>query len=161
MISINPYEIILQIVNFGILYVLLKHFLAKPLSQFLEKRAGSIQHNLEFAEVSKRKAEKMMAENKAMIKTAQLDAQAIRKKAEAASKKELQAILENGQKQAGLMIEQAKHDIQNQSKTAYIEITKNVSDLVVKVISKYMKANPSSVNQTETINDLVKQVSKT
>ena len=35
MISINPYEIILQIVNFGILFFLLKKFLIFPMQWLL------------------------------------------------------------------------------------------------------------------------------
>ena len=55
MISINPYEIILQIINFGILYFLLRRFLAKPLSSLLSNRANMIKHNIESAELNKRK----------------------------------------------------------------------------------------------------------
>ena len=64
MISINPYEIILQMINFGILYYLLKRFLAKPLSSMLKNRANTIQHNLENAEMSKRKASELLTEQK-------------------------------------------------------------------------------------------------
>lgn len=159
MISINPYELILQIVNFGILYFLLKRFLAKPLAEFLSNRANSIKHNLEFAEDSKRKAEKLLTEHKEMVKAAQVDAQNIRKKAEESSKKELEAILENGQKKSDQMIEQAKKDIELQSANAQKTLLNDVGNLVVKVVTKYIKTDVSADNQRKTIDPLIEQVS--
>ena len=159
MISINPYEIILQIVNFGILYILLKRFLVKPLSEFLSNRANSIKHNLEFAEVSKRKAEKLLAENEEKVKEAQVEAQSIRKKAEESSKKELSAILVKGQQQSAQLIEQAKKDIDKQSDNARAALLQNVGDLVIKVVEKYVRNDVSKDSQKKTIDSLIKEVS--
>jgi len=68
MISISPYEIILQIINFGILYYFLKKFLSEPLSNLLTKRASMIKHNIESAELNKRKSDELVAEKKRCIK---------------------------------------------------------------------------------------------
>ncbi len=160
MISINPYEIILQIVNFGILYFLLKKFLAKPLSEFLSNRANSIKHNLEHAEITKKKAEDTLNENKELLKTAQLDAQAIRKRAEEASKKELKSIIDAGQEQSSQLIEQAKKDIEQQTNNARKKILEDTGSLVVKVVSKYISTSVSKEDQQSTIDNLVNQVSK-
>ena len=44
MISINIYEIIMQMVNFLILLYLLNRFLIKPLSEFIEKRSSAVSY---------------------------------------------------------------------------------------------------------------------
>ena len=108
MISINPYEIILQIINFGILYFLLRRFLAKPLSSLLSNRANMIKHNIESAELNKRKADELLNEQKEVLKSAQLEAQAIRQKAEDAAENELGSIVETGKESTQKMLDQAK-----------------------------------------------------
>ena len=104
MISINPYEIILQIINFGILYFLLRRFLAKPLSSLLSNRANMIKHNIESAELNKRKADELLNEQKEVLKSAQLEAQAIRQKAEDAAENELSSIVETGKESTQKML---------------------------------------------------------
>ena len=93
MISINPYEIILQIINFGILYWLLKKFLAKPMAKFLSDRSNLIKHNIETSELNKKKSEELLAQQKETLKSAQVEAQTIRKKAEDAAQKNYRQLL--------------------------------------------------------------------
>ena len=159
MISISPYEIILQIVNFGILYYLLKKFLSEPLSNLLTKRASMIKHNIESAELNKRKADELVAEKNDALKSAQLEAQSIRKKAEQSAEKELEQIIENGKKSAEQLVEQAKKDIEIQTNTAKKELLENVSDMTVKVVEKFVVTKISDEDKKQTIDKLIEQVS--
>ena len=160
MISINPYEIILQIINFGILYYLLKKFLSEPLSNLLSKRASMIKHNIESAELNKRKSDELVEEKNDALKSAQLEAQSIRKKAEVAAEKELVQIIENGKQSADQMIEQAKKDIELQTNTARKELLENVGDIAVKVVEKFVVTKISDEDKKQTMNQLIEQVSK-
>lgn len=159
MISISPYEIILQIVNFGILYYLLKKFLSEPLSNLLTKRASMIKHNIESAELNKRKADELVAEKNEALKSAQLEAQSIRKKAEQSAEKELEQIIENGKRSAEQLVEQAKKDIEIQTNTAKKELLENVSDMTVKVVEKFVVTKISDEDKKQTIDKLIEQVS--
>ena len=159
MISINPYEIIFQIINFGILYWLLKKFLAKPLSGFLESRRNQIKHNIETSELNKKKSEELLDQQKDTLKSAQVDAQAIRKKAEESAKVELNAIIENGKQSAEKMVEQAKLDIESQSNQARKQLLTEVGDVAVKVIQKFVATDVSKEDKQKTIDRLVEQVS--
>ena len=159
MIEINPYEIILQIINFGILYYLLKKFLSEPLSNMLSKRASMIKHNIESAELNKRKADELVTEKGEALKSAQLEAQSIRKKAEVAAEKELQQIIDNGKKSADQLLDQAKKDIEIQTNTARKELLENVGDITVKVVEKYVTTNVSEDDKKQTIDQLIEQVS--
>ena len=55
-----------------------------------------IKHNIESAELNKRKADELLNEQKEVLKSAQLEAQAIRQKAEDAAENELSSIVETG-----------------------------------------------------------------
>lgn len=159
MISINPYEIILQIINFGILYLLLKKFLAGPLSALLTNRANMIKHNIESAEVNKRKADELLSEQKEALKSAQIEAQAIRKKAEDAASKELSAIVDEGKESAKKLIEQAQKDIELQSNNARKQLLKDVGDLAIKVVRKFVSTEVDNKDKKASIDKLVEQVS--
>ncbi len=159
MISISPYEIILQIVNFGILYYFLKKFLSEPLSNLLTKRASMIKHNIESAELNKRKSDELVAEKNDALKSAQLEAQAIRKKAEQSAEKELEQIIENGKQSAEQIVEQAKKDIEIQTNTARKELLENVGDITVKVVEKFVVTKISEEDKKQTIDKLIQEVS--
>ena len=138
MISINPYEIILQIINFGILYLLLKKFLAAPLSKFLANRTNLIKHNIETSELNKKKSEELLIQQKETLKSAQVEAQAIRKKAEDAAQKELSSIVEDGKESAKKLLDQAKHDIEVQTNNARKTLLTDVGELAIKVVQKFV-----------------------
>ena len=158
MISINPYEIILQIINFGILYFLLRRFLAKPLSSLLSNRANMIKHNIESAELNKRKADELLNEQKEVLKSAQLEAQAIRQKAEDAAENELSSIVETGKESTQKMLDQAKKDIEIQTNNARKELLKDVGDLAVKIVKKFVSTEASDKDKKASMDQLVAQV---
>ena len=160
MISINPYEIILQMINFGILYYLLKRFLAKPLSSMLKNRANTIQHNLENAEMSKRKASELLTEQKEALKAAQIDAQSIRKNAESAASKELSAVIETGKAKADQLIDQAKKDIALAETNARKTLLTDVAALTCKVVEKFVVSDLSDDEKKKSMDALVQQVSE-
>ena len=160
MISINPYEIILQIINFGILYLLLKKFLAKPLSSLLTNRANMIKHNIESAELNKRKADELLSEQKEALKSAQVEAQSIRKKAEEAAAKELSTIVDEGKDSAKKLLDQAQKDIELQTNNARKQLLKDVGDLAVKVVQKFVATEVSEKDKKASIDKLVEQVSE-
>ena len=158
MISINPYEIIFQIINFGILYWLLKKFLAKPLATFLESRRQLIKQNIESTETNRKQSEDLLNQQKQTLKEAQVEAQAIRKKAEESAQKELASVIEDGRKSAQNLIEQAKTDIDLQANNAKQALLKSVADLTVAVVQKFVSTDVSSEDKKKTIDRLVSEV---
>ncbi len=159
MISINPYEIILQIINFGILYLLLKKFLAAPLSKFLANRTNLIKHNIETSELNKKKSEELLNQQKETLKSAQVEAQAIRKKAEDAAQKELSSIVDEGKESAKKLLDQAKHDIEVQTNNARKTLLTDVGELAIKVVQKFVATEVPESDKKKAIDKLVEQVS--
>ena len=93
MISINIYEIAMQMVNFMVLLFLLNKFAIKPLSQFLETRAASIKEDIETAESNKVDSEKLLEEQKELFQKAREEAKEIRLNVEQSSKVEREQII--------------------------------------------------------------------
>ncbi|MGA0241396.1 MAG: F0F1 ATP synthase subunit B [Candidatus Marinamargulisbacteria bacterium] len=159
MISINPYEIILQIINFGILYLLLKKFLAAPLAKFLADRSNLIKHNIETSELNKKKSEELLSQHKETLKEAQVEAQTIRKKAEESAQKELATIVEDGKVSAQKLLDQARQDIDVQTNNARKTLLTDVGNLAINVVQKFVATDISEKDKKKTIDQLVEQVS--
>jgi len=155
LLAINVYEIIFQMINFGILYFLLKKFLAKPLSDLLSNRANKIKHNIESAELKKIKSDELFKKQSEELKSAQVEAQAIRKKAEDSAKKELETIVQSGKESAQKILDQAKVDIDVQMAQAKKDLLKDVGLLATQVVQKFVSSEMSDKEKEASMNRLV------
>ena len=131
MISINIYEILMQMVNFLILLYFLNKFLVKPLSEFVEKRSLDIKTDIEVAENNKVASEQLLQDQKAVLNTARQEAKDIRRKAEEVSAQEHLQILENAKQESQTLIESAKKELQLTTEKAKKELLSEVGVLSV------------------------------
>lgn len=139
MISINLYEIIMNMVNFLILLLLLNKFLIKPLSEFVEKRSSGIQSDLELAKNTKAASNALIDEQKVVIQQAMLEAIAIREKAEEIASKEGAKIIATANKNADQLIENAKSEMETAVENAKKDLSKSVGDLAVQLTEIILK----------------------
>lgn len=138
MISINPYEIVMQIVNFSVLFFLLKRFLFKPLVEFLDSREAQIQRSLDNAKQSKASAEQLLQDQEAALKESRLEVREMRKQAERSIQEEREAVfsktrqdiegrLRDSQKEIDQQIAKAKKQILDFSGKLSVTIAEKVT----------------------------------
>jgi len=145
-ISINFYEITLQCINFIVLIWLLKRFLTQPLSNFLNSRTEKIKHNLEQSESNRSETDRLLLEQKELLKKSHQDAQKIRQAAEDASVKEREQSLKASKEDAQKLIDSAKSEIENEVSRAKQQLTEEVATLSINISEKIIQKNidPSS-----------------
>ena len=68
------WDIVWTIVNLLILFLLLKHFLFKPITQMMESRTAEIENNLKDAEEQKQKAQQLNTQYEEQLQGAQAQA---------------------------------------------------------------------------------------
>lgn len=107
-IGINPLNLAAQIVNFGILYVVLSKVLYKPVMKLLDTRAKKIAQGLKAAEENVKKAEEFEA----------------RKKTEMAKvRAEMEKMLESARQEAARLseeiVQKAKNEAKRQTQNQY------------------------------------------
>tara|TARA_Y100000389_G_scaffold38406_1_gene32774 strand:+ start:25621 stop:26106 length:486 start_codon:yes stop_codon:yes gene_type:complete len=159
MISINPYEIVMQIVNFSVLFFLLKRFLFKPLVEFLDSREAQIQGSLDDAKQSKASAEQLLQDQEAALKESRLEMREMRKQAERSIQEEREAVfsktrqdiesrLRDSQKEVNQQIAKAKKQILDFSGKLSVTIAEKVTQETLSdeqhgaVVNRYLaKAN--------------------
>ena len=139
MISINIYEITLQIINLIILLWLSNKLLAKPLSNFLKARKAKIENDLNTAKEAKEEAEKQAEEQAQVLKKAHIEAKEIREKAQKASlvekeqaklaaKAETERLIENSKKELAQETERVKQSLAAYSVDLSIKLTEKLVD---------------------------------
>ncbi|MFC1753702.1 F0F1 ATP synthase subunit B [Thermoproteota archaeon] len=145
MISINIYEIIFQMINFFVLLWLMYKVLFFPLKAFLTKRENSIKNDLDQAQASRTKSEKLIEEQRQLLQEARLEGRDIRKKAEDTALTEREQTLAYTKAETERLIENAKKEAHLEFKKAKDELVINISNLTLalteKVLDKQLDKN--------------------
>ncbi|MBT5989075.1 F0F1 ATP synthase subunit B [bacterium] len=141
MISLNIYEIIMQIFNFFLLLWVLKLLVYKPLLAFLDKRADSIQNNIKETEANKKEAQEILTEQKEVFVQARLEAKKIREHVEANSQQERELTLAKTEDAAKKIIENAKKEIDANLVEAQKVLLKKVGATSILLAEKILKKN--------------------
>ena len=136
MISINPYEIVMQMVNFLVLFVLLKRFLFKPLVAFLDKREAQIQGDLADAKQSKAAAQELLNDQEATLKAARLEVREMRKEAERAIQTERESLLSKTRQDIEGRLKESQKEIDQQVSKAKKQIMDFSGKLSVSIAEK-------------------------
>ena len=125
-----------QILNTIILFLLLKHFLFKPVKGMLDKRKNYIATEISNAEDLKKNAEELKAEYENKIKEIKLEAEAIMKDARERAEVRSNEIIQEARQQTEEMIAKAQAEIERQNKNAYNALKNDVASMAIMAAEK-------------------------
>jgi len=157
-VSFSIGSFIIQILSFGILFLLLKKYAFGPLLGVMEKRQNHIAVQLETAEKNRAEAEKFLKEQQEALQQARQEAHEIIEKAKASSQKQADEILEASKAEAERIKEQALQEIQMEKEKAVTALRDQVGSLSVLLASKMIEKELDAKTQSKLIDDIVKQV---
>jgi len=144
-LGINLPGLLAQIVNFGLLFVLLRMFAWKPITAMLEARAERIRDGLEAAERARQEAALAQANVQGQLEQARREGQAIIEHASRAAEQLRQETLEQTRKEAEALLVRARADFDLEREKAMVELRRQFADLTItaaeRVISKSLDAS--------------------
>lgn len=150
-----------QIVNFLIIFFILKKFVFKPVLQTLKNRENTIKDGLKDAEEGHRKLEEAIEKEKSIIKNAQIEADKILTDARNQSKE----IIGNAEKKSKTiseeMISATKSQIELEYKGAEKSLAIKVSDMAVEFLEKSLTGLFGDTKQKELMQIAIKKIKKT
>lgn len=158
MISINLYEIIMQIVNFLILLFLLKKFLFTPLMAFLDKRESTIQTALSDSEANNEKAKALMNEQEKLLQDARLEARDIRMKAEKAAKVEHESIMVKAKKDASSLMANTQKEMAQEVQRVKKELVKFAGNLSLEITKNVIKSDVTASQHDNVVKTYLEKV---
>ncbi len=135
MLSLD-WDIVWTIVNLLILFLLLKHFLFKPITKMMESRTAEIENNLKDAEDQKQKAAELTAQYEEKLQGAHAEAAQIVSEAKQRGQKEYDAILKSAAQDAQKEQERSRADLEREREEMLRGVQENVTELVLLTVSK-------------------------
>lgn len=135
MLNLN-WDIVWTIVNILLLFVLLKRFLFKPVTEMMESRAAEIENNLKDAEEQKRKAQELNDQYAQQLRGARAEAAQIVSDAQRRGQEEYGAILENARQEAEKEQERTRANMARERDEMLRGVQENVTELVLLTASK-------------------------
>ncbi|HEY5503950.1 MAG TPA: F0F1 ATP synthase subunit B [Sedimentisphaerales bacterium] len=158
-LGFNGPVFIAQLVNFGLLLVLLRLFAYKPIMKMLDTRANKIKESLEAGDRAKQEAvsaEKEIAKKieEASASGQQIVGQAVKTAEEVKRRASLDA-----KKEADAIVAKAQVEIQREKQESMTELRKEVADLAVMVAGKAIGTSIDKETQRKLIENTLKEVS--
>ncbi len=152
------------VVNFLILVVLLAKFAWKPIIKALDDREKKIKDDISSAQAARDEAQKIKQEMETKLED--ISSQSIQKlkEAQAIADGEKQKIIDEANKQAGAMIEQAKAEIDAQTQKAVETLKAQMADTTLlalkKIITKQEDAQTSRAQVEEVLKEIEAKANK-
>jgi|SRR5579872_467993 len=156
--GINWFLLVAQIVNFLIIFWLLKKFAYKPLFAMLEKRKKEITKGLEDAEKSQELLEKTQQEEKEILKKAQGQAQDILSDAQKQAQETLNLAEEGAKIRVAKMLEDGKREIEQEVVEAQRALSHHTAQLAVQLLEKSLPDMVDSKTQKEVVEKVAKKL---
>ena len=156
----DPVMLVAQIVNFLIIFYLLRRFLYKPVFEILKKRQDTIANSLKQAEEIKITLEKTIQDEKKILLKAQDEAKKIIEDAKLQASQTAKEIEENTKKQTEKMISEAKQQIEYESKEIERQISEKVSILASDMLTKSLEGIFNAKEQKQILDKSLKQIKK-
>jgi F-type H+-transporting ATPase subunit b len=142
-IGIDFKLLIAQIVNFGVLLLILNKFLYKPLIKKLEERSNKIKKIEQEKREIERKKEEMKKQEEEIIRKTKEKAREILQEAEMISKEERERILERTEKEVRHILKEAREkgelEVKRLKEKEEKEILRRAKDILAKVLKEEIK----------------------
>jgi len=137
-LTVDPYWILVAIVQFAILFWLLQRFLWRPVLTTLSERARRIREGLEAAEASRREREQMKAEVERLLDEARREAAAIAERATQAAETAAAGIRAEAKAGADQLRERARADAEQLHQQALAQLRQEVAAMAVLAASRVL-----------------------
>ncbi len=157
-VSIVPWEIITQLINLLLLFLLLKHFLFKPVQNILAARQAEIDKDYDEAEKAQIEAEELRDEYEKRIADAKSEASDIVKTATRKAQLRGEEIVRDAQNEASSLIAKADVQIEQEKKKAMNELKDEISGIAVDIASKVVEREIDAKDHEELISEFIKGV---
>ena len=129
-------NLVWNIINLVVLYLLLRHFLFKPVMGIMDKRRQIIEDGLRNAQDAQNDAMKMKQEYEDALKGAKQESVQIVEKARSAAKNEYDRIVAEAGEKAGSIIENAKETVRVERERTMRELQGEIAGLAVASAAK-------------------------
>lgn len=155
---INVSTLVFTLINFVILFALLKHFFWDKLTAVIEERQQYIDDELDKADEDSQKARMYLVQNERILKEARVEGKKITESYKQKGDKIYEEIVEDAKKEADALVAKANQEISREKEKAEYEIKKQAVDLAVELSVKALENNIDEDVHRKLISDFISKV---
>lgn len=152
------WELLFQIINTVILFLVLKKILFKPVLNIIEKRENMIQEDLATGAKAKNEGIALKKEYEEKVSVAKEEGREIIKQATARAEEKSNQIISDAQAEAISLKAKASKEIEQQREQAVAEIRNDISDIAILAASKVLEEDIDKSKHEELIEKFIKEV---
>lgn len=156
--DIQPIQMLLQVVNFGLVVFILMKFLYRPISKVLEARSEKIKEGLDAAEKNIAEKDKLDSQVKTEIGKARKDAAKIIADAKKQAEIEAANIVAKAKEQAKKVADNEKTAFDSLLTEARTKAEKELKELVTKTTAQVLKNGLTEADQHRIIDSQTKML---
>lgn len=157
--GVEPVLLLAQVVNFLIVFFLLKKFAYKPILAMLAKRKKMVADSVEHAAKTEELLKKTEEREKEALKQAHAQAQEILSDAQKQASDLLAQAEEGAKTRVAHLLEDGQKEIASQVEDAQRQLSKQTAELAVKLLEKSLSNLVDSKTQKEVIARATKKLS--
>jgi F-type H+-transporting ATPase subunit b len=158
LMSINPSTLVATIINFVILYFILKKFFFKKIAAVIEERENLINGRLDEAEEEVTKARILAIENEKILKSAREEGKIITQRHKEKADKIYNEIIEEANEESKVILTRARTEITREKEKAEAQLKTGVVNLAVELSQKIIEKNIDEDKNRELIDEFIKKV---
>lgn len=142
-LGIDPSFLFVQIVNFLILFALLRWALYRPMLAMLNARREKIEKGVRSAEESERAAKAAEEQTAALLKSARQEAETIITEARQSAEKLAAEVKATANAESAVMLERTRTQLEAEKTALLADVETHIGELVAVAASKLVDANAS------------------
>lgn len=157
-ISVNIWSIVISLCNLIILFLIIRHFLFKPVNKVLDERQSAIDTDYSNAKTALDNAKKTEDEWNAKITEADKCADGIIKEATEAADRRGDEIVAEAKKQADSIVDRARNEMELERRKSEEAIKKQIADVSVAVAGKLLNREISEEDHHKIIDSFIDEI---
>ena len=156
--TIKIADILGTIINFIILYAILRHFFFDKVNKVLTSRSEEINNKINSAEDNKKKAELLRIENEEKLNNAKLEGKKIVENFKVKADKISADIVNTANEEAGLIMERARVEAEREREKLKNEVKIQAVDLAILLSSKALEETIDEAQHRRLIENFIAKV---
>ena len=157
-ISVNLWQILISLLNLTLLFLILKHFLYKPVTKMIKKRQDEIEEKYSDAEKARQQALADEERLRQELSGARLKAEGIVKEAADNAARRGESIIEDARAEAEGIIEKALTEAQLERKRAEASIKTQIVEVGAALTEKLLEREINADDHKSMIDSFIEKI---
>lgn len=157
-ISVNLWQILISLANLLVMFLILKHFLFKPVMKMMAARQAHVDKIYDDANEDRSAAADMKQEYEQRLATAREEADGLVRNAVTTAQRRGDAIVAEANSQASHIKQKAEEEIALEKKQMLMNVRSEISDMAVSIASKVVEREIQKEDHENFMDEFIRNV---